>query len=104
MGHNGCDGSQASGPWAIGSGYRFIQCHLTFKNTVFLGLGWQTFLILQQANQTRAPPSAKTPSCRRVDDPAQQAAPGLDEAQSSSDEGDGARDAFDLYVSYQSSC
>ena len=22
MGHNGCDGSQASGPWAIGSGYR----------------------------------------------------------------------------------
>ena len=23
MGHSGCDGSQASGPWAIGSGYRF---------------------------------------------------------------------------------
>ena len=23
MGHGGCDGSQASGPWAIGSGYRF---------------------------------------------------------------------------------
>ena len=23
MGHNGCDGSQASGPWAMGSGYRF---------------------------------------------------------------------------------
>ena len=23
MGHNGCDGSQASGPWVIGSGYRF---------------------------------------------------------------------------------
>ena len=23
MGHNGCDGSQTSGPWAIGSGYRF---------------------------------------------------------------------------------
>ena len=23
MGHNECDGSQASGPWAIGSGYRF---------------------------------------------------------------------------------
>ena len=23
MGHIGCDGSQASGPWAIGSGYRF---------------------------------------------------------------------------------
>ena len=23
MGRNGCDGSQASGPWAIGSGYRF---------------------------------------------------------------------------------
>ena len=29
MGHNGCDGSQASGPWAIGSGYRFktLQFH-----------------------------------------------------------------------------
>ena len=25
MGHNGCDGSQASGPWAIGSGYRFTM-------------------------------------------------------------------------------
>ena len=25
MGHNGCDGSQASGPWAIGSGYRFTS-------------------------------------------------------------------------------
>ena len=25
MGHNGCDGSQASGPWAMGSGYRFIS-------------------------------------------------------------------------------
>ena len=23
MGQNGCDGSQASGPWAMGSGYRF---------------------------------------------------------------------------------
>ena len=23
MGHNGCDGLQAFGPWAIGSGYRF---------------------------------------------------------------------------------
>ena len=23
MGHNGCDSSQTSGPWAIGSGYRF---------------------------------------------------------------------------------
>ena len=23
MGHNGCDGSEASGPWAIGSEYRF---------------------------------------------------------------------------------
>ena len=28
MGHNGCDGSQASGPWAIGSGYRFSTCAL----------------------------------------------------------------------------
>ena len=26
MGHNGFDGSQASGPWAIGSGYRFTGC------------------------------------------------------------------------------
>ena len=32
MGHNGCDGSQASGPWAIGSGYRFTCC---------FGLGFQ---------------------------------------------------------------
>ena len=29
MGHNGCDGSQASGPWAIGSGYRFTTTTLT---------------------------------------------------------------------------
>ena len=28
MGHNGCDGSQASGPRAIGSGYRFIGTEL----------------------------------------------------------------------------
>ena len=28
MGHNGCDGSQASGPWAIGSGYRFTHTPL----------------------------------------------------------------------------
>ena len=27
MGHNGCDGSQASGPWAIGSGYRFSSAN-----------------------------------------------------------------------------
>ena len=26
MGHNGCDGSRASGPWAIGSRYRFSIC------------------------------------------------------------------------------
>ena len=41
---------------------------------------------------------------RRVDDPALEAAPGPEEPQSSSDEGDGAGDPFDLYVSYQSSC
>ena len=36
MGHNGCDGSQASGPWAIGSGYRFNGAeHFT---TVYLSL------------------------------------------------------------------
>ena len=29
MGHNGCDGSQASGPWAIGSGYRFSTMAVT---------------------------------------------------------------------------
>ena len=46
----------------------------------------------------------RTVQRRRVDDPAQEAAPTLDEAQSSSDEGDSAGDAFDLYVSYQSSC
>ena len=28
MGHNGCDGSQAFGPWAIGSGYRFTMLQL----------------------------------------------------------------------------
>ena len=26
MGHEGCDPSQASGPWAIGSEYRFTAC------------------------------------------------------------------------------
>ena len=41
---------------------------------------------------------------RRVNDPAQEAAPGRDEAQSSSDEGDGVGDPFDLYVRNQSSC
>ena len=30
MGHNGFDGSQASGPWAIGSGYRFTTSLATF--------------------------------------------------------------------------
>ena len=29
MGHTGCDGSQASGPWAIGSGYRFSTAPAT---------------------------------------------------------------------------
>ena len=43
MGHNGCDGSQASLPWAIGSGYRFTTFagavpHVTFL--VFLLLGF----------------------------------------------------------------
>ena len=37
---------------------------------------------------------------RRVDDPAPEAAPSPDEAQSCCDEGDHARDPFDLYVSY----
>ena len=30
MGHNGCDGSQASGPWAIGSVYRFTATLRSF--------------------------------------------------------------------------
>ena len=49
-------------------------------------------------------PKPRVEKRRRVDDPAPAAAPGPDEAQSSSDEGDGAGDPFDLYVSYQSSC
>ena len=45
MGHNGCDGSQAPGPWAIGSGYRFStsQCRVGVNRweesaTVALGI------------------------------------------------------------------
>ena len=49
-------------------------------------------------------PKPRAEKRRRVDDPAPAAAPGPDEAQSSSDEGDGAGDPFDLYVTYQSSC
>ena len=49
-------------------------------------------------------PKPRTEKRRRVDDPAPPAAPRPDEAHSSSDEGDGAGDPFDLYVSYQSSC
>ena len=52
----------------------------------------------------RLAPKPRAERSRRVDDPAQEAAPGPDEAQSSSDEGGGARDPFHLYVSYQSSC
>ena len=49
-------------------------------------------------------PKPRAGKRRRVDDPAPAAAPGPDEAQFPSDEGDGAGDLFDLYVSYQSSC
>ena len=49
-------------------------------------------------------PKPRAEKRRRVDDPAPAAAPGPDGAQSSSYEGDGAGDPFDLYVSYQSSC
>ena len=52
----------------------------------------------------RPAPKPRAEKRRRVDDPAPEAAPGPDEAQSSSDKGDGAGDPFDLYVSYQSSC
>ena len=48
-------------------------------------------------------PKLRAEKRRRVDDPAPAAAPGPDEAQCSSDEGDGAGNPFDLYVSYQSS-
>ena len=34
MGHNGCDGSQASGPWAIGSGYRFTPTCLEMERVL----------------------------------------------------------------------
>ena len=46
MGHNGCDGSQASGPWAIGSGYRFIG-----KNVEVVGIESRTSSLVTQ-NQT----------------------------------------------------
>ena len=49
-------------------------------------------------------PKPRAEKRRRVDRLAPVAAPGPDEAQSSFDEGDGAGDPFDLYVSYQSSC
>ena len=49
-------------------------------------------------------PKPRAEKRRRVDDPAPAAALGPDEAQSSPDEGDGAGDPFDLYVSYRSSC
>ena len=52
----------------------------------------------------RAAPKPRDVKRRRVDDPAQQAPPGLNETQSSFDEWNGARYAFDLYVRYQSSC
>ena len=52
----------------------------------------------------RPAPKPNTEKRRRIDDPAQEAAPGPDKAQSSSDKGDGAGDLFDLYVSYPSSC
>ena len=48
-------------------------------------------------------PKPRAKKRRRVADPSPEAALGPEEAQSSSDEGDGARDPFDLYVSYQSS-
>ena len=49
-------------------------------------------------------PKPRAEKRRRVDDPAPAAAPAYEEAQSFSDEGDGAGDPFDLYFSYQSSC
>ena len=52
----------------------------------------------------RPAPKLKAEKRRRVDDPAPEASLGPDEPQSASDEGDGAGDPFDLYVSYQSSC
>ena len=52
----------------------------------------------------RSAPKPRAEKRRRVDHAAQEAALGPDEAQSSSDEGDGAGDAFHLYVSYQSGC
>ena len=38
MGHNGCDGSQASGPWAMGSGYRFNTDSVVYTHWVFLAI------------------------------------------------------------------
>ena len=36
MGHNGCDSSQASGPWAIGSGYRFTRAVGGWSSSVWV--------------------------------------------------------------------
>ena len=49
-------------------------------------------------------PKPRAEKRRRAHDPAPVAAPSPDEAQFSSDEGDGAGDPFNLYVSSQSSC
>ena len=49
-------------------------------------------------------PKLRAEKRRRVNDPAEEAVPGPDEALSTFDEGDGARDVFDMNASYQSSC
>ena len=58
MGHNGCDGSQASGPWAIGSGYRFNGAGMIRWRPV-LGLGFlqYTRTSLSVTHQSRVCPS-----------------------------------------------
>ena len=59
MGHNGCDGSQASGPWAIGSGYRFTPAApralsflleiVIYKAAKFAGHGKALFSSVREA-------------------------------------------------------
>ena len=50
MGHSGCDGSQASGPSAIGSRYRFSRYVL--------------FPVASLSSPCRHPVAALSPSCR----------------------------------------
>ena len=67
MGHNGCDGSQASGPWAICSGYRFMSLQMSKVNG---GLGLRSNETPAKSQAYREPypphvvPTTTTVICR----------------------------------------